>query len=415
MSKHIRYVAAAIAGVMAVATLAGCGSSNNSSSAGSGSNDAIVFGAVLPMTGPYASVGQQASAAFNVALDKINAAGGIHGKHVKLVVKDSGGVDVSQAVSAANELIDQDHVSFVWADDLAAMTAGIIPITTQAKIVSFTGGSSASVVNPTKLPYEFAFAVVNDNRIPATVCGGLQKAPGATKAAVVVTSDATGIATADAFDPALKAKGIDVVSTVEFDPTATDISAQLLKAKNAGAQFIVMQAAGTATGTVMRGVQALGWKVPVIGTNGSTSVDPNTIVPAAVQDQFSAVVSGYAARTAAAKLSAAQQAIADGFAKQGQKISSMEVAILHYDGLLTAAWGFEHAKSTSSADVTAELESLGSDPSQMPAGYLAGSPTPAYSKTVHDPSKSDYNGFFRIVGVSPSLDGTYVGTPVRAC
>src|SRR6202042_3555149 len=115
MSKHIRYVAAAIAGVMAVATLAGCGSSNNSSSAGSGSNDAIVFGAVLPMTGPYASVGQQASAAFNVALDKINAAGGIHGKHVKLVVEDSGGVDVSQAVSAANELIEQDHVSFVWA------------------------------------------------------------------------------------------------------------------------------------------------------------------------------------------------------------------------------------------------------------------------------------------------------------
>jgi hypothetical protein len=138
-------------------------------------------------------------------------------------------------------------------------------------------------------------------------------------------------------------------------------------------------------------------------------------VPAGVQSQFSSVVSGYAARSNADALDANVQPIAAGFQKLGEKITSMEVAVLHYDGMLTLAWGFNHAASTKSDDVKTTFESLGANPAQMQSGYLAGSPVPAYSSTLHDPSKSNYGGFFRVVHVSPPLSGTYVGTPVPSC
>lgn len=96
-------------------------------------NNSIVIGAILPMTGDAATFGQNAYRGAMVATNEENLKGGVNGSKIELKVEDSRGA-ADSAVAAARKLIDIDKASLMMGDVTSAGTHAIIPIATQARI-----------------------------------------------------------------------------------------------------------------------------------------------------------------------------------------------------------------------------------------------------------------------------------------
>ena len=101
---------------LALLVLAGCSSTKPTTPAPSGGGEApkgdIIIGAALPTTGSSAKMGQDMSQAIQMAMDEINAAGGVLGRKLKLEVHDSA-CDAQAAVAAANKIVSIGAVAAV--------------------------------------------------------------------------------------------------------------------------------------------------------------------------------------------------------------------------------------------------------------------------------------------------------------
>ena len=108
MTKMKKFMGLALAGVMAAGLLAGCGGSGSGAS-GAASDDGElkwVIGEIGPVTGPVAVYGQDVADAGQIAVDEINAAGGINGYQIEYVTADDEH-DPEKAVNAYNSLKDK--------------------------------------------------------------------------------------------------------------------------------------------------------------------------------------------------------------------------------------------------------------------------------------------------------------------
>src|SRR5215472_6638511 len=75
--------------------------------------DTVKIGLDNPLTGTYAALGKNELTGAQLALDQINAKGGILGRQAELLVEDSTSADAAVAVQKANKLIDRDQVNFL--------------------------------------------------------------------------------------------------------------------------------------------------------------------------------------------------------------------------------------------------------------------------------------------------------------
>lgn len=113
-----------VGGAVAALLVAGCaGKSGQSGGAGDGENfagaDKISFGLIAPMTGPFAVLGISQQNSLNVAIDQINADGGIGGAQVVLETRDSG-LDPGKAVQQANEFAGNQKMKMVVGPSLTS-------------------------------------------------------------------------------------------------------------------------------------------------------------------------------------------------------------------------------------------------------------------------------------------------------
>jgi branched-chain amino acid transport system substrate-binding protein len=391
--------------------VAACGSSGNSTSSSSSSGQALdsgkpfVIGVVVPLSGPFAAVGQEIVQGMQLAVDNLDDGNGILGRKVQLVTRDDGGT-TAKAILAAKDLMQNQKVDVLFPDAISAETLAVLPLTTQAKKVTITSASDPREANISNFPYSFQLSIPSDVQSRPTVYGA--KLAGGHKVALLVTNDATGTSIGDQMQKLLQ-KGIFGLSLVDyqkFDPTATDITPVLQKLKGEGTDTIITQAAGTAVGVVMRGVRDLSWDVKVVGTNGTMTGDVTKLIPQPVQAQFSAVVVGGLVRTSPDKVDEPYTEFATELAKSGP-ITNLQVPSLHRDIVMLTAWAYNKVGSEDQEKVRAALESLGS--TKLPDGYLLVFAQPGFTKDMHSTEKADYSNFWGVAKVSPRLNGTYLG------
>ena len=97
-------------------------------------DEPVKIGLVDPLTGAYAAVAQNEVAGAKLAVDEINAKGGILGRPIQLLVVDSAN-DVGTGVQKASKLIEGDGVSFIIGDLNSAVAQAIAQITNQKKLL----------------------------------------------------------------------------------------------------------------------------------------------------------------------------------------------------------------------------------------------------------------------------------------
>src|SRR5262245_39210517 len=230
--------------------------------------DEIVVGFMVPLTKKGASYGVQSRAATEVAVEEINAAGGIGGRKLTVITKDTEG-DNALAIQLARQLIDKDQVIANHGPQWSAETEAVFPICERSKILCFSPTATKPGVSA---PYLWAFRNTVDENflVPQTLKWVMDNNPGLKLAAIVsdikeAYSKSLGH---DTFRPKLKEFGIEVVEDVDYVTGDTDFSAHITKIKAKNPDMIAVGGTWVETANMMKEAQKQDMKVLWVGGVG---------------------------------------------------------------------------------------------------------------------------------------------------
>jgi len=224
----------------------------------------IKIGWLSSLTGPLSSAAIAENAGVRFAVDEINKAGGIEGRKLELITRDTAG-DPTKAVNFAKELAFNEKVSFVIGPVNSGESLATVPILTRAKVPNLIIGTVDELTDPKKYPYAFRVINTNEQWIKSANRYALEKLK---LKKVAIIGDTTGYGTSSAKSAAqlLDQQGIKAVYSVLIDPNKTSVDDEVRKAREAGADVIMPWSAST--GLLARILNARGdmqWDVPVVG------------------------------------------------------------------------------------------------------------------------------------------------------
>jgi branched-chain amino acid transport system substrate-binding protein len=232
--------------------------------AGTALAEPIRIGWLSSLTGPLSSAAIAENKGVEFAVEEINAAGGVLGRKLELVTRDTAG-DPTKAVSLAQQLVFSEKVHVVIGPVNSGESLATVPIVARAGVPNLVIGTIDELVDPRRFPR--AFRTINTNRqwIEAANDYALRVLK---KSHIAIIGDTSGYGTSSAKTAAelLEKAGVKPVFSVLVDPNKTDLTDELNKAKAAGADVIMPWSA--ATGLVGRLINTrgdLGWNVPIVG------------------------------------------------------------------------------------------------------------------------------------------------------
>jgi branched-chain amino acid transport system substrate-binding protein len=230
--------------------------------------DEIVVGFMVPLTKKGASYGVQSRAATEVAVEEINTAGGINGRKLRMITKDTEG-DNALAIQLARGLIDKDQVLAAHGPQWSAEAEAVFPICERSKILCFSPTSTKPGVSA---PYSWAFRNTVDENVlvPQTLKWVKENYPWVKKAAILTDiKDAYSKSLGqDTFRPRLKQAGIDVVEEVDYLTGDTDFSAHITKIKAKNPDLIAVGGTWVETANMMKEAQKQDLRVLWVGGVG---------------------------------------------------------------------------------------------------------------------------------------------------
>jgi branched-chain amino acid transport system substrate-binding protein len=224
----------------------------------------ILIGYLPALTGPSSSTGIGINRGVQLAVQEINAAGGIDGRQIELIVRDTQS-DPMKAVNGAAELSRAQKVSAVLGPVNSGESLAVVPLLARVNTPQVHPCWVDSLTDPKKYPMCFRNAPTNQqiggaaNRYVVDVLK---------KKKVAVISDTTGYGTAsvNAYVPMLKAQGADVVYQGNVDAANPELKAELLRMQSAGAEAIMPWSVNA--GFLSRIINTrgqMGWDVPIVG------------------------------------------------------------------------------------------------------------------------------------------------------
>ena len=230
----------------------------------------IRLGAAEALSGPASQYGQSIRNGLMLAVDEINAAGGVKGDKISLQIEDEQGKK-EQAIDVFKKLIFQDKVLMVFGPTLSNSAAAAWPVAQAAKIVAFGTSNTADGITMIG-DHVFRNSVTEGDVLPETLRVAA-KAANLKKVAVLYGNDDVFTKSGfDAFKKALDDLKIPVTTTETFAKGDVDFKAQLTKIKASNPDAIVLSALIAEGAPIMVQARQLGINLPFIGGNGMNSV-----------------------------------------------------------------------------------------------------------------------------------------------
>ncbi|SAI24963.1 ABC transporter substrate-binding protein [Bordetella ansorpii] len=237
----------------------------------------IKLGVAEALSGGAAQYGISIRNGFQLAAEEINAAGGINGDKLVLVVEDEQGKK-EEAINVFKKLIFQDKVLMVFGPTLSNSAQAADPIAQAAKTVAF--GTSNTADGITSIGnYVFRNSVTEADVLPATI-DMVRRKTGMKNVAVLYGNDDVFTKSGyDNFKKALEDQKVPVTTTETFAKGDVDFKAQLTKIKGTNPDALVLSALLAEGGPIMVQARQLGMNIPVIGGNGMNSVKIFDLAP----------------------------------------------------------------------------------------------------------------------------------------
>jgi len=227
----------------------------------------IRIGGLFAVTGPASFLGEPERNTAQMVVDEINAAGGVKGRKLELIVYDTQG-DVTKAVQAANRLIKEDKVSAIIGPSTTGDTMAVIPVVERARIPMISCAAGSKITEPVK---KWVFKTAqNDSLAVAKIYEQLRQKKIA-KVAILTVSDGFGSSGREQLKAQARIYGIQIVVDDTYGPKDTDMTAQLTKIKGSGAQAVICWGTNPGPAVIARNAKQLGLKLPLYMSHGVSS------------------------------------------------------------------------------------------------------------------------------------------------
>ena len=230
----------------------------------------IKIGVAEALSGGAAQYGTSIRNGFTLAAEEINAAGGINGDKIALVVEDEQGKK-EEAINAFKKLLFQDKVVMLFGPTLSNSAQAADPIAQASKTVVF--GTSNTADGITSIGnFVFRNSVTEADVLPVTIRTAVKNAKIKKVAVLYGNDDVFTKSGYDNFKKALDDQKLPVTTTETFAKGDVDFKAQLTKIKATNPDAVVLSALLAEGAPIMVQARQLGLNVPFIGGNGMNSV-----------------------------------------------------------------------------------------------------------------------------------------------
>lgn len=246
----------------------------------------VRIGALVSVSGSGAANGAMAMAGWKLAIDELNAAGGIAGRKFELVSGDTQ-TDPTHAVAEARRLVENEKVDAFVGPATSQEAIPILGVTTEKAIVQISTAASTQLT-PEFAPYHFSTSPLGANQMIPNIDYALDVMK-LTKLALI--SDNGGASKAGVQDALiyLKSRGVEPVAVQEFAFKSEDLTPQLFSMRSAGAEAVILiNSIYDDSRRLLQNRDEIGWDVPVMGTITTTS-NAKTIAAVAGEEIFANV------------------------------------------------------------------------------------------------------------------------------
>ena len=227
-------------------------------------SEPIRVGWLAALTGPSSAPAVGFDRGVRYAVEAINGAGGVGGRKVELIVRDTQG-DPTKAVNAAQEMISRARVHAIWGPTNSGESLATTPIMARAKMPDIHPCFVDSLIDPQKYPNAFRMAPSN-SQIDDAVSGYGVDIMKLKRFAVIGDTTGYGTTTVASSTAAFQRRGAEVVYKATIDATQPDVTPDMLRMKNAGAEAIAVWSVSTGLISRLMNTRAnMGWDVAFIG------------------------------------------------------------------------------------------------------------------------------------------------------
>ena len=254
---------------MQVTSITGCGS--NSSSSSKKDADKYYIGGIGPTTGATAIYGTAVKNGAQIAVDEINAAGGINGKQIEYRFEDDQN-DAEKAVNAYNTLKDWGMQMLVGTTTTAPCIA-VAGKTASDNVFQITPSASSPDVLSSGNGNVFQVCFTDPNQGVASA-QYIAENKLATKIGIIYdSSDVYSSGIEEKFEAEAKTQGLNIVSKAAFTADSkTDFGTQLQKAKDAGADLLFLPIYYQEASIILKQADTMGYKPKFFGVDGMDGI-----------------------------------------------------------------------------------------------------------------------------------------------
>jgi branched-chain amino acid transport system substrate-binding protein len=317
-----------------------------------------------------------------LAVNEINAKGGVLGRKLQLVERDDEAKN-ERGVQIAQELINKEKVVATIGYINTGVALASQRFFQDAKIPVIDNVATGSIVTKQfpNQPENYVFRnAANDTIQSAMIVDTAIDKLKFTKVAILADSTNYGQLGREDLEKALEKKGIKPVAVEKFNLKDVDMTPQLLKSKQAGAQAVLTYGIGPELAQIANGMEKLGWKVPLIGSwtlsmgnfidnagkNGNGALMPQTFIQVGDTPKRKAFIDAYL----------------KAYNPPGGRMPSPVSAAQGYDSVYLLAAAIKQANSTEGPKILAALENL----NEKIEGVVTTYDKP-FSKTDHEAIK----------------------------
>ena len=264
-----KFISIMLVAAMAVTALTGCGSNSGSSSKKDA--DKYYIGGIGPTTGATAIYGTAVKNGAQIAVDEINAAGGINGKQIEYRFEDDQN-DAEKSVNAYNTLKDWGMQMLVGTTTTAPCIA-VAGKTASDNIFQITPSASAPDVLSSGNGNIFQVCFTDPNQGIASAQYIAENKLAKKIGIIYDSSDVYSSGIEEKFEAEAKDKGLQIVSKAAFTADSkTDFGTQLQKAKDAGADLLFLPIYYQEASIILKQADTMGYKPKFFGVDGMDGI-----------------------------------------------------------------------------------------------------------------------------------------------
>lgn len=230
--------------------------------------ESVKIGSVLSITGPASFLGEPENKTLRMYVDKINAAGGVAGNKIELIIYDDGG-DANKARTFATRLIEDDKVVAMIGGSTTGTSMAMLPVFEGAEVPFISLGGAIEIIDPVS---KFVFKTPHTDKMACEKIFEDLKLRALTRIALISGTDGFGSSMRVQCTLVAPKYGIEILTEETYGPRDSDMTAQLTKIKNtAGVQAVVNTGFGQGPAIVTRNYAQLGITVPLYQSHGVAS------------------------------------------------------------------------------------------------------------------------------------------------